>query len=205
MRELLQSEVEERTLRALYDLANSGSTWVDAAYIAGALEDGVSQPRVQMALRTLEQARLIRGRHNTRHPSVFEISEAGYKAVEADLVATAEDANSELIAPAADRVVRFCDNSPEYVQAGDLIVQITNAVEGDNAINSGERSRLRAALRAASELWQATELKIIQIKVGILMALEDVRPWAREKFYDALLAGAIALVRAFIQKIGLSL
>ena len=201
MSAILQSEVEARTLKALFDRANHGPGWVDSAYVAGTLQDGISQPRAQMALRTLEQSRLVRGRHNVSKDSVYEITEAGYKKVEADLVTHKDDEDA---APASDRVVRFNDNSPEHLQAAELIVQVTTAVEGDNSIATDERSRLRATLRAAAELWQATELKIIQIKVGILMALEDVRPWAKDKFYDALLAGAIALVRTFFQRIGLS-
>ena len=203
MSKILQADLEVRALRALYDFANQGASWTNAAAIAGLLQEGISAQRVEMALRTLTRAKFAHDQYVMGKAPAFKITEEGYKQVESDLQSAS--VNEFESAPASDRIVRFNDNSAEHIQAADLIIQITQAVESDNAIGVKERSRLKSALKAATEFWSALELKVIQIRVGILMALEDVRPWAKGKFYDALLAGAIALVKTFLNRIGLPL
>jgi hypothetical protein len=78
-------------------------------------------------------------------------------------------------APASDRVVRFNHNAPEAQEIATLIDDICESVRGANGaeINELERERVSAALGVAKAVWQSGSFKLIQLKVGVLMAAED--------------------------------
>ena len=78
-------------------------------------------------------------------------------------------------APASDRVVRFNHNAPEAQEIATLIDHICESVRGANGaeINELERERVSAALGVAKAVWQSGSFKLIQLKVGVLMAAED--------------------------------
>ena len=152
MSELLQAEVEALALRALYDLANQGSSWVDAAYIAGVLQTGISQTRAQLALRVLDASKLVRARHNVNSGSKYEISEQGYKQVEADNLAAQQIQIGDLagaVAPAADRIVGYDHNSREFKETREKVSELGKQLAQANDL--GELS-LRAAQVAAVEV-----------------------------------------------------
>ena len=86
--------------------------------------------------------------------------------------------NDELTAevlPASDRLVKLDHNSEPYRQVATGIEQLRDEFRGANflEISDDEHSRISTALRAASELWNAGQLKVIQIKVGVIMAIDD--------------------------------
>ena len=102
-------------------------------------------------------------------------------------------------APASDRIVPLDHNQSEHRAIADGLVEIRDAIRGANDLNSEERDRLTASLGAAESLWQATQLKVIQIKVGIILTLED----AVKALGDTAKAVAAALlvdtIKAFIK------
>ncbi len=81
------------------------------------------------------------------------------------------DAVDAEIIPAADRLVSLDHNQPEYVEVRDGLENLREALRSINDLP--ERDRLLKSLNAAISLWEAVELKIIQVKVGLIMAIED--------------------------------
>ena len=79
------------------------------------------------------------------------------------------------IVPASDRVVRFDHNNPDYAKIAEGISEVREAVRAtnDGEAKPEERERILAALDAAQNFWRATQVKVIHLKVGVLLALED--------------------------------
>ena len=104
--------------------------------------------------------------------------------------------------PASDRLVSIGHNQPQYQEISDGISELINDVRAGwngNPERPEERSRVLQGLEAAQSLWAATELKLIHVKVGILMAIEDAEA-ALGKIIK--IAGNVLLVeaiRAFIK------
>ena len=101
------------------------------------------------------------------------------------------DGVSAEIVPAADRLVPLDHNLPEHLQVKRGLEELHEAVRSVNDLP--ERDRLLASLTAAESLWQAAELKIIQIKVGVIMVIEDA---GRALAATAKAVGAALLVDA---------
>lgn len=80
-----------------------------------------------------------------------------------------------LIAPAADRVVQFDHNAPDAIKISKDISEIFDSVRGANGpeIHENERVRVQNALQVAKQIWDSGQFKIIQLKVGIILAIED--------------------------------
>nr|WP_315456202.1 hypothetical protein [uncultured Sphingorhabdus sp.] len=112
---------------------------------------------------------------------------------------------TKLQVPAADRIVPLNHNEPEYLEINEKLGELATAVLGDNELNPEEKSRISGGLAAAKAVWNGLEIKAIQYKVGVLMAVEDVKPVAKAKFYELLVDALIALVRAFAKRLGLNL
>ena len=66
-------------------------------------------------------------------------------------------------------------NSPDYLAIKDGLSSLYDRVREDNQVGSStsDRSRILNGLSAAMQLWSSSELQLIQIKVGVLMAVED--------------------------------
>ena len=79
------------------------------------------------------------------------------------------------IVPAANRLVRLDHNQPDYQEVARGLDELFEQVRQDNQIGetADERDRLLRSLTAARELWSAAELFVIQIRVGVVMAIED--------------------------------
>ncbi|WP_336977473.1 hypothetical protein [Altererythrobacter fulvus] len=79
------------------------------------------------------------------------------------------------VVPAADRVVPLNHNSAEHKEIAEKLRALSEELRGANdlQVTSEERERLVVSLSAAESLWDATELKVIQVKVGIILAVED--------------------------------
>ena len=79
------------------------------------------------------------------------------------------------IIPASDRVVRLDHNNPEFVAIANGLARVREAVReiNDSDVDPEERERVLASFDAAQTFWQAAQIKVIQLKVGVLMAVED--------------------------------
>ena len=93
-----------------------------------------------------------------------------------DLVEASQGADREGdYAPAADRIVRFNHNSPEASEIAKRIEETLEAVRGVNSpeVEELERRRVSQALVVARDLWQSGQFKVVQFRVGVLLAVED--------------------------------
>jgi hypothetical protein len=88
---------------------------------------------------------------------------------------SAQDRAEAVVVPASDRIVRFDHNQPEYVEIAKGLISVREAVRelNDSSVDNDERQRILASFDSAQALWKSLNLKVIQLKVGILMTLED--------------------------------
>jgi hypothetical protein len=79
------------------------------------------------------------------------------------------------IVPASDRLVRLDHNQPEYQKIARGLVDLHEQIRQDNEVGAtgDQRDRLLKSLSAAKELWSSRELFLVQIRIGVLMAVEE--------------------------------
>ncbi|MGB3794697.1 MAG: hypothetical protein WA957_00130 [Alteraurantiacibacter sp.] len=112
------------------------------------------------------------------------------------------------VAPASDRIVSLQHNSPEYKDIADGLASLVEQIRQENQVgeSSGERDRILRSLTAARELWGATELRVIQVKVGVVMAVEDATDALTRLGKEVGKAGLIDLILNYAKKkIGIDL
>ena len=95
--------------------------------------------------------------------------------VPASTSARIEERLEDEIIPASNRVVRLDHNNPEFAAIANGLAEVREAVReiNDSDVDPEERERLLASFDAAQTYWQAVQIKVIQLKVGVLMAVED--------------------------------
>jgi hypothetical protein len=133
-------------------------------------------------LESLETEELIKSRQssNAAHP-VYTIAEDGILLVQQrlaseDALSGGTDIGSEIeLLPASDRLVPINHNSDGYVEIADGLAELREELRGANDLDCPpeERERLLVSLDAAKRLWEASRLTIIQIKVGIIITVQD--------------------------------
>ncbi|MBL9065690.1 MAG: hypothetical protein JNN10_05305 [Sphingopyxis sp.] len=81
------------------------------------------------------------------------------------------------LVPAAGRLVELSHNSPEYEEISSALDNAIGEIENlkTNEISNDSLSSLKLSLEAARTLWSSYELEIVQIKVGIILAIEKVQ------------------------------
>jgi len=91
-----------------------------------------------------------------------------------NIISIADDLKVD-VAPAADRMVPFNHNAPDYQEIAKGIAELHEELRGANdlEIHEDEKDRILRSLSSASLLWDAAQLKAMQIKVGVVMAVED--------------------------------
>jgi hypothetical protein len=128
------------------------------------------------ALENLTGKGFVSGTPSLRYEemSIGRITSAGMQYVE-DHLLRSEEADGAAIVPAANRLVTLDHNRPEYQEIARGIEGLYEQVRQDNEVGdtAKERDRLLRSLIAAKELWSAAELHVIQIRVGVAMAVED--------------------------------
>lgn len=96
------------------------------------------------------------------------------------------------------RSLSLDQEDPEYLQVEAAFQTIINSVEGDNELI--ERERALARLRNAASLWDSASIRVIELKVGVIMAIDDVCEWASSAYYAGALAGLRQLVKSFAKE-----
>jgi hypothetical protein len=81
----------------------------------------------------------------------------------------------EPLLPASDRLVPLDHNSAPYLQVRDGLAELHEEIRSANDLDCApeERERVLKSLDAAQRLWDAAQLKVIQIKVGIIITIQD--------------------------------
>lgn len=126
----------------------------------------------------------------------FRLSADGYRKVEAEFrdldhvrafmsglgefVATAPSRGSDGsvsggLAPAANRIVRLDHNRPEYTEVAEGLARLFEDVRSSNQVASTaeDRAQLLNSLAAAQQYWAAPQLYLIQVQIGVVMAVEE--------------------------------
>jgi hypothetical protein len=207
-------------LYRLFEFAQSASKRLTPGQVTALFDTGLSVKRVELALGALERRKLVYTAYSTVRAPESDITEAGYRGVERGLADTdgfyfnyhrlgdnwlTRNDEDSFGVPAANRIVPLNHNEPEYLQIDEQLTKLTLAVDGDNELGPEDKSRISIGLNAAKALWQGLEIKAVQLKIGVLMAVEDVKPTATNKFYEILVDGLIELIKAFARRLGINL
>jgi len=110
---------------------------------------------------------------------------------------TPSETPAVVVAPGsrAMEMVALDHADPGHAKIRQVLTEVIDLVDGDNELHDGKAAALR--LRNAASLWSGTNIRVIELRVGILMAIDDVC----EKVVGAYYAGAVAalalLVRSF--------
>jgi hypothetical protein len=158
--------------QAIYDLLahSAGDEWFSIADIAekAGLETGLA-----FASRVLSLSREEDDIFHSDSDGYWTLGKEGFDLIEksADLL----EVDHVSSAPAADRIVSFNHNSPEASYIEKRLAEVMDDVRGVNSLDVDEQERLRVyeALQSAKLVWQSSSLRLIQLKVGVLLAAED--------------------------------
>lgn len=86
--------------------------------------------------------------------------------------------SGDISIPASDRFVKLDHNKPEYkeIEAELAALDVDALTHGYNGsdFDENEKDRLLKSLDSARTFWNALQLSVVQIKVGIILALEDL-------------------------------
>ncbi len=192
--EVSQSELEAQVLRALFDYAQSATSKLAASETAALFNGEFSDSRVKMALKTLERLGDVDATHSSYSGSHYEISESGYKKVERDM----REGALERV-PASDRIVNFNHNQPDALEIQQGLADVKEAVRGSNLedVDDSERTRVIASLEAAENLWRAAAFRVIQLKIGVLMAVEDAARLLKNTAKSVAASMLVEAIKAF--------
>jgi DNA-binding MarR family transcriptional regulator len=74
-----------------------------------------------------------------------------------------------------ESLVRLDHSDDDYQAIRNGLDALYERVRQDNEVGStaDERARILSSLSAAKQLWASTELQLVQVKVGVIMAVED--------------------------------
>jgi hypothetical protein len=125
------------------------------------------------------------GRKNWKYHVVGSYLELGKHWLEDYIRAKLEqEIEVDPVVPASDRLVPLDHNRPEHAEIAEALeIAIGQAQENrPNDVSGDEHASLVAGLRAARSLWDAYQLTEIQIKIGILMAVETAEVALKTSF-----------------------
>ena len=85
-----------------------------------------------------------------------------------------DEANAEVVKN-DELIITLDRDAPTYAEIRANLAGLAEELRGTNylPIATAERERLSASLAAAQTLWDAAELKLVQIKIGVILAIED--------------------------------
>jgi hypothetical protein len=103
--------------------------------------------------------------------------------------------------PASGRLVSLNHNEPDYVEIANGLAALQESVRGANDfdISADERDQVLLELSSAQSLWKAVSLKIIQVKVGVLMAVEDAAHLLKNTAKAVAAALLVDAIKSFIK------
>ncbi|QDX25737.1 hypothetical protein FPZ54_06695 [Sphingomonas suaedae] len=109
---------------------------------------------------------------------------------------------------ASDTLVVLDHSDQRYHAIKEGLESLYEQVRQDNEVGTtpGERNRILISLSAAKELWSSAELQLIQIRVGVIMAVEDATRALVAVGKSAVKSIIIDMIKDYIKsKIGITL
>jgi hypothetical protein len=202
MSSLTQDQLEQAVLVHLFERANEGLDRAKSAEVAAGV--GAPEPRVAMALRTLDDRNLVRAAHNYMYGSSYEISEAGYRRVEAshgpsDKVSEEYERLFQQLVPASDRTVAPSHNSPDYVHAIEKVEEAQKLIASSNQLPEDEKEDALLHIEAGlSIVKRARQFAIGAVRYLILDRLKAAFEGAIEDAFKVVIIGAFLAFAAVL-------
>lgn len=105
----------------------------------------------------------------------YTLTATGFKWAE-NLITRRDEALEKRV-PRPDRIVGIGHNMPEFDEISAAFDDFFEDIRGWNGSpdNPNLHSRILQGVAAARDLWKASELKVVQVQVGILMAIQDAQ------------------------------
>jgi hypothetical protein len=208
-----QSDLENSILLMLYEESGGASRRLKANEIAARFQPREGVARVAAGLSYLQSRHLVSGSFDNFTASGFAITRDGLLWVQDNFEQRDDGPNSEFRItsseadddggeiPASDRVVRLDHNQPDYQEVRSELANLREAVRtaNDLEIEPAERNRVLASLDSAQTLWAAAQLKVVQVKVGIVMVVEEARHVISSTSKAVVGALIVDMIKAFIK------
>lgn len=206
MSSLTQDQLEQLVLNHLFERANEGQGRASAAEIAARL--GAPEPRVAMALRSLSGRKLAQGTHNYVSGSSYQISEDGYRKVEASAIAPSQESSiaaeehervlHQLI-PASDRIVSPSHNSPDFSRAIEEVEEAQRLIASSNQLPEEDKKTTLVHLDAGLLLLRKSkEFAVGAVRYLILDRLKAAFEGAVEDAFKVVITGAFMALTAVL-------
>lgn len=151
----------------------------------------ISSGYVQRLLTSLvDDGLVLRDKYDETAPYHYTVSDKGLEVAESlpslsSLVqGDTTDRTKPILAPTADGVVPLNHNQPGYTEIAhglDKAIEEALAIR-PNELSGDEHATLVSALKAARELWNAFELDLMQVRVGLLMAIQEAEKALKKTF-----------------------
>jgi hypothetical protein len=119
-----------------------------------------------------------------------------------------DQSNLNLEIPAADRIVPLDHNSSEYEQISTQITDLAETLRRNNEVGDSaeHRDQLLKSMSAAAELWSALQLTVDQIKIGIILAIENAKAALTKVGKSVGISLIVDAIKAYVKsKIGLDI
>jgi hypothetical protein len=206
-------DFERATMLALYRAWQDGTPIISLAKALLQLDPNIQWQRgwLVRAHDGLRSKGFLEGPANRRieEMTVGSLTAAGLQYVEdhfSDAERYPEGGRPEIdstvtTAPAADRLVRFDHNSVEFQEISRVIGDLTEAVRATNSpdVDADERDRVINSLQAAATFWDAAQLKLIQIKIGVMSAVQDATVVLKNTAKAVVAALLVDTIKSFVK------
>ena len=217
---LPQDELRSKVLLVFFEDAQEKGEARFLLDVVRMLPIEVGTRRVELAVEELKRQGLLENKWSEdEREQGYAISAKGYLWVEERLkqgeVASARfelEGQKHLgdltaLIPASDRMVPLNHNSAPYAEIETGLRDLEDLVRSANDldVSSEERSRLVKSVRAARSLWEAFELRALQIYVGILMVVNDAKAALSKVGKSVGVELLAAVIVNFLKSAGISL
>ena len=103
--------------------------------------------------------------------------------------------------PASDRIVSLDHNSAAYIDVSEKFLEAIDAIKSINISEEQleERDNVVAQLSAGQILIKSTELTVMQIKVGVLMAAESAKLFASDTIQKLPVSLLVEAIKALLK------
>ncbi len=110
--------------------------------------------------------------------------------------------------PPSEMIFKLDKAESDYEAIRNTIREIRSALSSVNDISTdgNEHDRLVASLASAQTLWEAAQLKAIQVKIGVILALEDASAALSSSVKAVSVAATVDIIKSMVlRKIGVNL
>ena len=183
-------------IMTLEDPAAGDFYWADLKKVSAFMSAQLAESAIFTRRRKLRDDKFYRRAFETLLNQSFDLDE---------WIATTNRAASK---SAIEELVKLDGEDPKHSAIVEGLKVIEEEFRASNAAGKtpAERDQILKGLSAAQELWSSTQLKVIQVKVGVVMAVEDALSALALVGKESAKSMLVDLIKSFVfEKVGIKL